>query len=90
MCRREVVRLMPELRRELGFGRAWLVGSLAWGSFGERAEIDVVIEAASVGIANAVAERIGDATGRPVDARAFETLSPTFQDRVLEDGLHVA
>ena len=88
-CRREVLALLPSLRRELGFRRAWLIGTLAWGGFGVRSDVDVVLEAIDAEGAHAVAERIGHATGREVDVLVFETLPPSFQDRVVKDGRDV-
>jgi predicted nucleotidyltransferase len=88
-CRREVLTLLPVLRRELGFRRAWLVGTLAWGGFGVRSDIDVVVEATDAEAAHVIAERLGDATGREVDVLVLDTLPPSFQDRIVKDGLDV-
>ncbi len=88
-CRREVLTLLPALRGELGFQRAWLIGTLAWGGFGVRSDIDVVLEAIDAEGAHAVAERIGDATGREVDVLVLDTLPPSFQERILKEGLDV-
>lgn len=89
-CRRELALALPILRRELGFARAWLIGSLAWGGFGLRSDIDLVIEGAGTGALSTIAERIGEATRRTVDVLALETLPPSFRKRVLSDGIHVA
>lgn len=88
-CRREVLTLLPALRRELGFRRAWLIGTLAWGGFGVRSDIDVVLEALDAEVAHVVAERLGHATGREVDVLVFDTLPPSFKDRIVKDGLDV-
>lgn len=89
-CRREFARVIPICRRDLGVERVWLIGSLAWGGFGLRSDIDVVVENAGPEVMNAVAERIGEATGRAVDVLALEALPPSFRKRVLADGVHVA
>ena len=34
--------------------RAWLVGSLAWGGFGERSEVDLVLDGVSGPLATAI------------------------------------
>jgi predicted nucleotidyltransferase len=88
-CRREVLTLLPSLRGELGFRRAWLIGTLAWGGFGVRSDIDVVLEAADADVAHAVAEGLAHATGREVDVLVFETLPRSFQDRIVKDGRDV-
>lgn len=86
----EVRRQVAVLRRELRFGRAWLIGSIAWGGFGVRSDVDLVVEAADGNVVHEVAERLGEATGRAVDVLAFETLPASFQSRILADGLDVA
>ncbi len=88
-CLREVARTIATLRGELGFGRAWLIGSLAWGGFGVRSDVDIVVEKADTPVANALADAIGDATGRNVDVLVLGSLPPGFQKRVLEEGRHV-
>jgi predicted nucleotidyltransferase len=85
-CRGEVLRLIPALRRELGFRRAWLIGTLAWGGFGVRSDIDVVLEGADAEVAHAVAERLGEATGREVDVLLLETVPTSFGERIVTDG----
>ena len=89
-CRRELALALPVLRRELGFERAWLIGSLAWGGFGLRSDIDLVIEGAGTEAMSTIAERVSETTRRSVDVLALETLPPSFRERVLSDGIHVA
>ena len=88
-CLSEVARAIPALRAELGFGRAWLIGSLAWGGFGVRSDIDVVVEGADVDAASTIAERLGEKTGRLIDVLLLETLPAGFRERVLGEGRHV-
>lgn len=68
-------------------GRAWLIGSLAWGGFGERSDIDLVL----AGVTGADATRIEDAVARaaqvPVDVLDFDALPRAFQERVVREGL---
>jgi len=85
-----VTRELRRLRQQLGFRRAWLIGSLAWGGFGVRSDIDVVIEGASEQDLMTVADAVGSATGRVVDALAFESLPEDFAARVLGEGRRVA
>lgn len=88
-CLRAIAQTIPELRKELGFGRVWLIGSLAWGGFGIRSDIDLVVEALPSGAALELAEKLGEGTGRCVDVLSFENLSETFQHRVLTMGRDV-
>jgi predicted nucleotidyltransferase len=88
-CLAEVMRAIPVLRRELGLGRVWLIGTLAWGGFGVRSDVDVVVEHADTDAANALGERLGDLTGRAVDVLVLGALPQTFQARVVAEGLHV-
>lgn len=68
-------------------GRAWLIGSLAWGGFGERSDIDLV----TCGVDGADATRIEDAVTRSVgvsvDLLDFEALPPGFRERVEREGI---
>jgi predicted nucleotidyltransferase len=81
-----VEQTIPALQSELHFGRVWLIGSLAWGGFGVRSDIDLVIEGASEHVLLAIAEAIGRTTGRLVDGMALETLPKSFAARVLAEG----
>jgi len=37
-------RELASVRGEWSFTRAWLIGTLAWGGFGERSDVDLVLE----------------------------------------------
>lgn len=75
-------RLPPE-------GRAWLVGSLAWGDFGTRSDIDLVFEgvdpAQLVDIETAVVRRLDV----PVDVLSLSELPETFRARVHREGIAI-
>jgi predicted nucleotidyltransferase len=88
-CLRAVRGVVATLRASLAFDRAWIIGSLAWGGFGVRSDVDVVIEGGSPEALVTAAEEIGAATGRSVDALSLEQLSPAFRRRVLLEGQSV-
>ena len=67
-----------------------MIGSLAWGGFGLRSDVDVVVEGASPEALRRVAEEIGRATGRAVDVLDLDGLHATFRERVLAEGRDVA
>lgn len=89
-CRDRVVAMVPPLRDRFGFGRAWLIGSLAWGGFGERSDIDLVVERLGVDAATLLAEQLADATGRAVDVLVLDSLPASFRQRILDEGIDVA
>jgi predicted nucleotidyltransferase len=69
---------------------AWLVGSLAWGGFGARSDVDLVVRGAALETLGAIAaraeEKLGpDAQGR-IDVLRLEDLPPSFRERVLSTG----
>ena len=68
---------------------AWLIGSLAWGGFGERSDVDLVVDgvdrAELVGIERAVAK----AAGVEVDLLELGTLPSQFRARVLAEGCEI-
>lgn len=68
-------------------GRAWLIGSLAWGGFGPRSDVDLVVSGLSgrdiTALESAVAERLGVG----VDILVLEDLPPRFRERVEAEGV---
>jgi predicted nucleotidyltransferase len=71
-------------------GRAWLIGSLAWGSFGERSDVDVVVEGLDREHEGALREELEERLGVSVDLMRLETLPARFRERVLAEGILVA
>jgi predicted nucleotidyltransferase len=69
--------------------RAWLIGSLAWGTFGERSDVDIAFEGLAIDRIGAVASRLGDCLRVGVDVLRLEDLSGGFRDRVLEEGIEL-
>jgi predicted nucleotidyltransferase len=78
--------LAPRLHREGAFEAAWLVGSLAWGGFGERSDVDVVVRGSDPSRLGALWAAFGDALGAPVDLLRIEDLPEGFARRVLAEG----
>jgi predicted nucleotidyltransferase len=69
--------------------RAWLIGSLAWGGFGERSDVDLVLDGVSGPLATAIEIAVTKATGVEVDLLTWHALSPSFQSRVQQEGLAI-
>lgn len=73
-------RLPPE-------GRAWLIGSLAWGDFGERSDVDLVFDQVSAPETAAIEVELSRALGVAVDRLHLGDLSPEFRARVEREGV---
>lgn len=81
------LRVMARVRAALPVGgRAWLIGSLAWGDFGERSDIDIVTEGWPPTARLSLENDLARSTDREVDCLAWEDLSPTFRARVEREG----
>jgi predicted nucleotidyltransferase len=77
-------------REYLGPGaRAWLIGSLAWGGFGERSDVDLVVDQLSPECAAELERALADLAGCEVDLLRLAELSPAFRERVLETGIEI-
>ncbi len=81
--RPRVLAAVVALQKEGACKRAWLIGSLAWGRFGPRSDVDLVLE----GLTADVAGRLWDELDVPVDVIRVERISPEFRARVLAQGL---
>ena len=66
--------------------RAWLIGSVAWGAFVVRSDVDVVVDGLSPEALAEVRLQLERALGREVDLLRFEELPADFRDRVLREG----
>jgi predicted nucleotidyltransferase len=89
-ARTEVVRrdVVVIVRRGLpAKGRAWLIGSLAWGSFGERSDVDLVFDGVGDDRLTEIEIAIARATACPVDVLQLRELPASFQARVEREGL---
>jgi predicted nucleotidyltransferase len=78
------------LAREHVLASAWVVGSAAWGGFGERSDLDVVVEGLAPEAAAAAADTLAGVAGLPVDLLRLEELPETFRERVRRDGVRLA
>lgn len=94
-CER-AVRLRTQLRSAIQALRvagtvdaAWLIGSLAWGGFGHRSDVDVVVRGADPARIGALGGTLSDALDIDVDVLRLEDLAPAFRDRVLAEGLRL-
>ncbi|MBX3274847.1 MAG: nucleotidyltransferase domain-containing protein [Sandaracinaceae bacterium] len=72
-----------------GRGAAWLIGSLAWGGFGTRSDIDVVAEGLSEAEAAALERSLGVIEGAAVEVLRLEELPAAFQERVTREGIRL-
>jgi predicted nucleotidyltransferase len=66
--------------------RAWLIGSLAWGGFGVRSDVDVVVSGLTPERGLELEVLVGSAANAPVDLLVLEHLPPPFRARVEQEG----
>jgi predicted nucleotidyltransferase len=69
---------------------AWLVGSAAWGGFGVRSDVDVVVRGLEPTACIDVADGLCAAAGVEVDLLRLEDLPERFRARVLAEGERLA
>jgi predicted nucleotidyltransferase len=67
--------------------RAWLVGSLAWGGFGPRSDVDLVLDGVSAAVATDIELAVARAANAPVDLLDLGDLPGDFRERVLAEGV---
>jgi predicted nucleotidyltransferase len=70
-------------------GRAWLIGSLAWGAFGVRSDVDIVLANVDGQTTTSIEVALCTALGLEVDLLTFESLPPSFRERVEREGLAI-
>jgi predicted nucleotidyltransferase len=70
-------------------GRGWLIGSLAWGGFGVRSDIDLVLAGVDGQTATSIEIALCTALGIEVDQLDFESLSPSFRERIEREGVPI-
>jgi predicted nucleotidyltransferase len=87
---RAVRGLCAELARSGVLARAWLVGSAAWGGFGERSDLDVVVRGLDVARRAEVQALLADGGRAPVDLLRWEELPDGFRDRVAREGVELS
>lgn len=69
---------------------AWLIGSAAWGGFGVRSDLDIVVCGLDRSAAPEVADELVRDTGLPVDLLRWEEISPSLQARARSEGSRLA
>jgi predicted nucleotidyltransferase len=86
-------RLIVQLRREIldlratgSLDAAWLIGSLAWGGFGNGSDVDVVVRGSDPARIGALWGHLSDALDIDVDVLRLEDMPDAFRDRVLASG----
>jgi predicted nucleotidyltransferase len=77
------------LRRADRLDGAWLVGSLAWGGFGERSDVDVVVRGMGDARVAALWGVLVDTLDASVDVLRLEDLPEDFRRRVLTEGVRL-
>lgn len=68
-------------------GRAWLIGSLAWGEFGVRSDVDLVFDGVDTHHLMEIESAVARAADAPVDVLRLGDLPASFQARVELEGL---
>lgn len=69
--------------------RAWLIGSLASGDFGERSDVDLVLDGVDSQLATSIEVAVCRISQAEVDLLTFEWLSPSFRARVEREGIAI-
>jgi predicted nucleotidyltransferase len=69
--------------------RAWLIGSLAWGGFGIRSDVDMVLSGVDPERAGAIEDALLRALRVDVDLLVFEELPASFRDRIEREGIAI-
>jgi predicted nucleotidyltransferase len=70
-------------------GRAWLIGSLAWGGFGAHSDVDLVLADVDGSRATAIEIAACKAVGVEVDLLMMQHLPRSFGERVEREGLAI-
>jgi predicted nucleotidyltransferase len=74
------------LRQRYGVRRVWLFGSLAWGGFHARSDLDLAVEALPAGERGVASADASKLCGVTVELFALEELPPSLAERVLGEG----
>jgi predicted nucleotidyltransferase len=81
-------RLQAMVAEQLPAGvSAWLIGSLAWGGFGPRSDVDLVLGGATPAQACRLEVRLTQALKLVVDVLRLEELPASFRERVEQQGV---
>lgn len=70
-------------------GRAWLIGSLVWGGFGERSDVDLVLSGVTGPQATVLEEAVARVAHASVDLLQLDELPSSFRQRVEREGVPI-
>ncbi|HXJ21564.1 MAG TPA: nucleotidyltransferase domain-containing protein [Polyangia bacterium] len=70
-------------------GRAWLIGSLAWGEFGSNSDIGLVFDGVDAGRSVEIETAVARSIGKPVDILSLTDLPASFRARVEGEGMAI-
>ena len=85
-------RVVAEVRAILAEGRArqaWIIGSLAWGGFDVRSDVDLVFEGVGADALDSLWARLSERLQLEPDVLRLEELSDDFRERVLAQGMAI-
>ena len=86
--RRSLDAVIAALRPLLRSGdRGWVFGSLAWGGFSASSDLDLALEGVEGARLVDIERTAARAAGVPVDLVDLGDLPPSFQERILRDGV---
>lgn len=68
---------------------AWLIGSLAWGGFGDHSDIDLVLRGADGALATRLEMWLTRELEVPVEVLHIEQLPAAFRDRIEREGIRL-
>lgn len=82
---------VPLIAEELSLGHVWVIGSAAWGGFGLRSDVDLVVEHGErTGARVELADRVGSLLGRVVEVLPLAQVVDSLRRRTLAEGVRVA
>lgn len=79
-----------ELARTGALDAAWLIGSAAWGGFGERSDVDLVVRGLLPARLTETADRLSASAGVAVDLLRWEELDECFRTRIEREGVRLS
>lgn len=86
LLRAELPSALAAVRGRLPFGRVWLFGSLAWGGFGVRSDLDLAVEGLAEDAVIALSSELTRRLGVAVDLHRTEAIAAGLRDRIYSAG----